>query len=104
LAAPNKKTRTISRVQIEKTIDYLKSYTIDERVNVLMLNPDRADVIVPASEIYLTAMRWAKSSSMLVPEIGLKDGIIQMLYEKNVKKYDSSTDTYHNVTSKHERE
>jgi exopolyphosphatase/guanosine-5'-triphosphate,3'-diphosphate pyrophosphatase len=104
LAAPNKKTRIISRVQIEKTIDYLKSYSIDERINVLMLNPDRADVIVPASEIYLTAMRWAKSSSMLVPEIGLKDGIIQMLYEKNVKKYDSTTDKYHNVSSKHERE
>ncbi len=104
LASPNKKTRIISRTQIEKTIDYLKSFTLEERINVLMLNPDRADVIVPASEIYLSVMKWAKASSMLVPDVGLKDGVIQMLYEKNVKKYDPKTENFHNIASKHERE
>jgi exopolyphosphatase/guanosine-5'-triphosphate,3'-diphosphate pyrophosphatase len=47
-----------------------------------MLNPDRADVIVPAGHIYLSAMEWANVSSMVVPDIGLKDGLLQALFEQ----------------------
>ncbi|MEJ7660589.1 MAG: hypothetical protein WKG07_13725 [Hymenobacter sp.] len=56
--------------------------TMSERVNVAMLNPDRADVIVPAGHIYLAAMEWAGVSSMIVPDIGLKDGMLQALFEQ----------------------
>jgi exopolyphosphatase/guanosine-5'-triphosphate,3'-diphosphate pyrophosphatase len=51
-----------------------------------MMNTDRADVIIPASDIYLNIMRWAKATKMMVPELGLKDGLMLMLYEKNTNK------------------
>jgi exopolyphosphatase/guanosine-5'-triphosphate,3'-diphosphate pyrophosphatase len=54
-------------------------------MNKLQLNPDRADVIVPATDIYLSAMKWAHAEEIIVPDVGLKDGIIQMLYEKHNK-------------------
>ncbi len=47
------------------------------------MNPDRADVIVPASDIYLKVMEWAKASEMIVPEVGLKDGILLHLLERS---------------------
>jgi exopolyphosphatase/guanosine-5'-triphosphate,3'-diphosphate pyrophosphatase len=50
------------------------------------MNPDRADVIVPASNIYLKVMEWANSSNILVPEVGLKDGIMLHLFEKNISQ------------------
>ena len=54
---------------------------MEQRVNVALLNPDRADVIVPAGHIYLSAMEWAGVNNMLVPDIGLKDGMLQALFE-----------------------
>ena len=51
-------------------------------VNVALLNPDRADVIVPAGHIYLSAMQWANVTTMVVPDIGLKDGMLQALFEE----------------------
>jgi len=47
---------------------------------------DRADVIVPALLIYINAMRWADSNEILVPRIGLADGLIQTLYAELVRK------------------
>jgi exopolyphosphatase/guanosine-5'-triphosphate,3'-diphosphate pyrophosphatase len=46
------------------------------------MRPDRADVIVPATEIVLSIMKWAKISRMMVPEVGLADGLIHMLYRE----------------------
>lgn len=76
-----KKDKMISFSSIEKVQKYLKQFTFEERINKLMLNPDRADVIIPASEIYLSVMKWAKANKIMVPEVGLKDGMIQALYE-----------------------
>jgi exopolyphosphatase/guanosine-5'-triphosphate,3'-diphosphate pyrophosphatase len=45
------------------------------------MNPDRADVIEYASEIYFSAMNWAKSTKMFVPDLGLKDGILMEVYQ-----------------------
>lgn len=83
LSKNKSKLREISRASIEKTIKFVKNYTVEERVNILMLNPDRADVIVPASEIYLFAMKWGGATKMIVPDVALKDGMIQILYEKH---------------------
>ncbi|MBJ6109823.1 phosphatase [Hymenobacter sp. BT523] len=77
-AAPNK---AVTRRSLETTLARLANLSMDERVNVAMLNPDRADVIVPAGHIYLSAMQWANVSSMVVPDIGLKDGMLQALFE-----------------------
>jgi len=84
-----KNKTTASFKQIEKVREDLLKYSIEERINLLMLNPDRADVIVPAADIYLSAMKWAHSTQILVPEVGLKDGVIQLLFEKNYKTVNS---------------
>jgi exopolyphosphatase/guanosine-5'-triphosphate,3'-diphosphate pyrophosphatase len=55
--------------------------SLEERISQLMLNPDRADVIVPASEIYLHVMQKAKAKKIIVPDLGLKDGIIESQYD-----------------------
>ena len=64
---------------------YLSRFTLEERVRVLGLRPDRADVIIPASEIYLSVMKWAKSKSMRVPMVGLSDGLIHILFERHLR-------------------
>ncbi|MBX2951003.1 MAG: phosphatase [Leadbetterella sp.] len=66
---------------IEKVVEYFNQYTVDERINKLKMNPDRADVVTFASDIYLSAMRWSKSQSMAVPDLGLKDGIMLEVYQ-----------------------
>ena len=82
--ALSKPGKTISIKKVKQIRDMIDSYSIDERIYKLQMNPDRADVIIPASNIYLKVMEWAHASSILVPEVGLKDGIIFHLYEKNV--------------------
>lgn len=75
---------TIKKVKdIRKMIE---SLTMDQRIYELQMNPDRADVIVPASDIYLQVMEWARASSILVPDVGLKDGILLHLLEKNMSQ------------------
>jgi exopolyphosphatase/guanosine-5'-triphosphate,3'-diphosphate pyrophosphatase len=65
----------------------LKSYTYEGRVTELDLNQDRADVIVPATEIYLSAMKWSNAKYIYVPKIGLSDGIIKSIYNQTVSSY-----------------
>lgn len=62
---------------------HLVSYTPDRRVSVLGLRPDRADVIVPAAEIYLNVLKWARVKRMYVPQVGLSDGIVHVLFERH---------------------
>jgi exopolyphosphatase / guanosine-5'-triphosphate,3'-diphosphate pyrophosphatase len=73
---------SMSYDELKKLHDYVASYSLDDRINKLRLNADRADVIVPASEIYLSAMKWAGAKYIYVPDVGLKDGIIKMVYDK----------------------
>lgn len=74
------KTMTID--ELKKIASYVSSFTFEERVHKLRLNTDRADVIVPASSIYLAAMECAGCPSIFVPDLGLKDGILQMLFDR----------------------
>lgn len=76
--------KAVSLNKIISTRNFLASHTLEERVNKLQLNADRADVILPASDIYIAAMKWAKASKIIVPDVGLKDGIMQMLYDKHL--------------------
>ncbi len=73
---------SISIDELSRLKDYVASFTYEERINKLRLNADRADVIVPAAQIYLSVMKWAGAERILVPDLGLKDGIIQMVYER----------------------
>ncbi|MBO3269332.1 phosphatase [Hymenobacter defluvii] len=76
----------ITRKTIAATLRGLEAMTMDQRVNVAMLNPDRADVILPAGNIYLSAMEWANINTMQVPDIGLKDGMMQTLFEDHFEE------------------
>jgi exopolyphosphatase/guanosine-5'-triphosphate,3'-diphosphate pyrophosphatase len=69
--------------KLKSLYDYLNSFSLKDRINVLGLNQDRADVIIPASEIYLSVMKWGGVKQIFVPRIGLVDGIIQLLIDKN---------------------
>lgn len=65
--------------------DYYKefsNFSIEERIHMYNLREDRADVIVPALQIYINAMRWAGANEIFVPKIGLADGLIQALYRE----------------------
>lgn len=76
------------------TIELLKDYykelsssTVEERKHLYNFRDDRADVIVPALQIYLSVMRWANADEIYVPKVGLADGLIKMQYaEMNNKK------------------
>jgi len=77
-----KEGKPLSFKKMKEIYNFLRSYSLDERITLLGLKPDRADVILPASDIYLSVMRWAKISKIYIPQIGLSDGIIHILYEK----------------------
>ncbi len=62
----------------------LQSYSYEERITELDLNQDRADVIIPATRIYLSAMKWSGAKDIYVPKIGLSDGIIKSVYYETV--------------------
>ncbi len=64
----------------------IKEMTYHERIFELQMNPDRADVIIPATRIYLSAMKWSKAKNIFVPKIGLADGIIKSLYNEKIAK------------------
>ncbi|MBQ0768234.1 MAG: rod shape-determining protein [Bizionia sp.] len=65
----------------------LQTYSYEERITELDLNQDRADVIIPATRIYLSAMKWSGAKDIYVPKIGLSDGIIKSIYNDTVLSY-----------------
>jgi exopolyphosphatase/guanosine-5'-triphosphate,3'-diphosphate pyrophosphatase len=58
---------------------------MEDRVNILGLRPDRADVIIPATDIYLAVMKYAGVNDILIPKMGLTDGLIYSLHKRAVK-------------------
>jgi exopolyphosphatase/guanosine-5'-triphosphate,3'-diphosphate pyrophosphatase len=72
--------KPISFIYLNAQYQFLKQMSYNDRVSELSLNPDRADVIVPATKIYLSAMKWSGARKIYVPKIGLSDGIIKTLY------------------------
>ncbi len=72
-------------LSLELLKDYLKelsAFSVEDRIKLYKLREDRADVIVPALQIYVNVMRWANIEEIYVPKIGLADGLIQSLYEE----------------------
>ncbi|NCI45840.1 Ppx/GppA phosphatase family protein [Sediminibacterium soli] len=70
-------------LSLELLKDYYKeisSFSLEDRMNIYKLREDRADVIVPALQIYINTMRWADAEEIYVPKIGLADGLVQHLY------------------------
>lgn len=64
----------------------LSASTVEERMHLYNFRADRADVIVPALQVYSSIMRWAGAEEIYVPKIGLADGLIRMLYQQKSKE------------------
>lgn len=78
--------KPLSFLYLSSYYQLLNSFTYEERITELNLNSDRADVIIPAAKIYLSAMKWTKARRIFVPKIGLADGIIKSLYQEDLEK------------------
>jgi exopolyphosphatase/guanosine-5'-triphosphate,3'-diphosphate pyrophosphatase len=81
-----KQNRPISFAKLKELHEFLASYSLRDRIEVLGLNPDRADVIVPAGRVFLTVMKTAQIERLFVPQIGMADGLIHLLYENYMAK------------------
>ena len=73
---------TMSLVELKALRAYVNEFSFDERMSILKMNPDRADVIIPAAEIYIKVLQAIGSDHILVPKVGLKDGLVYELYER----------------------
>ncbi len=78
--------RLMSLKRMLEVKEMIERHTIEERIYKLQMNPDRADVIIPAGHIYIQVMEWAGAKYMFVPEVGLKDGMMLHLYEQNAAR------------------
>ncbi|MDG2492452.1 MAG: exopolyphosphatase [Flavobacteriaceae bacterium] len=77
-----KEGKPLTYIKINTFYQDLKMLTYEQRILKYNLNLDRADVILPALEIYLKALKWSGSTKVFVPKIGLADGMIKMMYKK----------------------
>lgn len=78
--------RLMSFKKMTEVRDMIDSHTIQDRIYKLQMNPDRADVIIPASSIYMKVMEWANAKYIFVPDVGLKDGMLLHLYDRNIQQ------------------
>jgi exopolyphosphatase/guanosine-5'-triphosphate,3'-diphosphate pyrophosphatase len=72
--------KPLSYIYMNSQYAFLNSLTYEQRISELGLNSDRADVIIPATRIYLNAMKWSGARNIYVPKIGLADGIVKAMY------------------------
>jgi exopolyphosphatase/guanosine-5'-triphosphate,3'-diphosphate pyrophosphatase len=68
---------------IRELYSQLEPLSIGQRMDQFQLKPDRADVIVPAMEIFMCCLETMKAEELIVPKIGLSDGIIFDFHSKN---------------------
>jgi len=76
--------------KLKNLYKYLDSFTYEDRIKFVELNVDRADVIMPAAEIFLKIMKWTKIKEISVPVIGLSDGIVKQLYKNYLEEIDKN--------------
>ena len=86
----SKSGKPISYLSIKDLSNNLMEFNYQERMMKFDLNPDRADVIIPALKIFITTMEFVKANKIFVPKSGLVDGMInEIFYENNASKLDS---------------
>lgn len=76
----NKEGKGLFYHELKQIYREIKDYSYEDRMKILGFNPDRADVIIPAAEIFINIMKQADIGKIHVPKIGLADGIIQLEY------------------------
>ncbi|SDL74390.1 exopolyphosphatase [Pedobacter antarcticus] len=74
----------LSFLKLKSIYNQLNILSLKERIQIYGLNPDRADVIIPASEIFITIMKWTGIKQIYVPRVGMVDGIINLLIAENL--------------------
>lgn len=74
--------RSLSYHELKDIHSLFNSMSYDDLMINYDMNPDRADVIIPAATIFLSIMEWANSSVIQIPKIGVSDGIIHQLYKE----------------------
>jgi len=72
--------KPLSYIFLNAQYHFFNAMSYSDRITEIGLNPDRADVIIPALRIYLNSMKWAGAKKMYVPKIGLSDGMVKTLY------------------------
>lgn len=82
-----KEGKPLSMIKLNQIFLELESLNYEERVLKFELNPDRADVIIPAAKIYLKALEWSGGQKIYVPKFGLSDGMIKYMYKHLKKKH-----------------
>jgi exopolyphosphatase/guanosine-5'-triphosphate,3'-diphosphate pyrophosphatase len=76
--------KPLSYFYVNSQYQFLNGLTYEQRIAELGLNPDRADVIIYATRIYLNAMKWSGARNIYVPKIGLSDGIVKAMYYNKI--------------------
>jgi exopolyphosphatase/guanosine-5'-triphosphate,3'-diphosphate pyrophosphatase len=77
-----RKEKFMSYKELKDIYYDLKQFSQEELMIRYDMNPDRADVIIPAATIFLSVMEWAKAEKIHVPKIGVTDGIVHQLYKE----------------------
>ena len=80
----DKKASLLPVESLREIYEALQALPAEQRIKQYKLKPDRADVIVPAAEIFLEVATNVKATGIIVPTIGLSDGIIDSLYTQNM--------------------
>jgi exopolyphosphatase/guanosine-5'-triphosphate,3'-diphosphate pyrophosphatase len=73
---------TITLKELEYANEHLGKMNLQERIETMGLRPDRADVIVPASDIFVHILKWAHQDYIIAPKIGLADGLVLQLFNE----------------------
>ena len=81
-----KEGKPLSVIKLNQIFLELESLNYEERIVKFELNPDRADVIIPAARIYLKALEWSGGQKIYVPKFGLSDGMIKYMHKHRKKK------------------
>lgn len=84
--ANEKADKPMSYAKLRAIYQHLNSFSLKDRIQVLGLKQDRADVIIPAAEIFLTIMKVGRLKNIVAPRVGLVDGIVQTLIDNNLEK------------------
>lgn len=81
-----KEGKPLSVIKLNQIFLELESLSYEDRIVKFVLNPDRADVIIPAARIYLRALEWSGGQRIYVPKFGLSDGMIKYMHKNKRKK------------------
>jgi exopolyphosphatase/guanosine-5'-triphosphate,3'-diphosphate pyrophosphatase len=77
---------TISPEQMNYAYKHLSKMSLEKRIEQLGLRPDRADVIVPAAQIFVRILKWTGISNVIAPKLGLADGLVLLQFKEMKEK------------------